>query len=340
MILKIKGKQITNFNDVSVSLRYDSVGSVFSFSFQFDPENTDHLAICKPLSYQECTIEEDGQLLITGVIVAHRFMKAETYRMVQVSGYSKTGILEDCNVPIECYPLQFDNLSLKEVAGKIVKQFGLNLVIDSLVASDAGKKFKNTRGGEGQTCKDYLAELAAQRNIMLSHDEKGNLLLTALKTEQQPAFEFEDDTKGLSFDLNINGQRMHSEVNGRRQSGKKKAGELVKITNPLVSAFRPGTVNQTINDEVKTSDAARNRVSDELMGISLDIEIQGWTFQKKLIKPNSIITVQSKDLYLPKRGKWFVESVDYRSNSDSTTCQIKCVLPEVYNRQTPKNIFS
>lgn len=339
MILKVNGQKIDNFNDVAVSLRYDSVGSVFSFQFQFDPENEVHRSICKPLEYPSCTIEHNGQLLLTGTILSHRFRKASTYQMVQVSGYSKPGVLEDCQVPKSCYPLQFDNLSLKTVAEKIVAKFGVKLIIDPIVEADANKKFKNTRGGEGQTCKEYIAELAAQRNIMLSHDTSGNLVLTALKTEQQPVFEFNEDTSGISFDLDVNGQRQHSGVMARRGGNKKKAPQYLEIANPMVSVYRPSTVNQTINDELPTESAARNRLSDDLSAITLNIDVQGWTFDKKLIMPNSIVTVQSKELYLFKRNKWFVESVELRGDSAGETCQLKCVLPEVYNRKTPKNIF-
>jgi hypothetical protein len=37
--------------------------------------------------------------------------------------------------------------------------------------------------------------------------------------------------------------------------------------------------------------------------------------------------------------KFFIESVDYTGSESINECTLNCVIPEVYNWQTPKNFF-
>ena len=96
MELKIGGQKIQHFNHVAVSLRYDSVASVFSFNFYFDPSNADHKAMFKPGMYPDVTIEHAGELLITGTLLSYSFSSSPVRQLLSISGYSKPGVLEDC----------------------------------------------------------------------------------------------------------------------------------------------------------------------------------------------------------------------------------------------------
>ena len=56
MELNIQNKKVEFFNDFDVVLKYDSIGSVFSFSGYFDPENADHKKLFKPGQYLPCSL--------------------------------------------------------------------------------------------------------------------------------------------------------------------------------------------------------------------------------------------------------------------------------------------
>ena len=66
MELKVNGKTYDRFNDVSVTLNYDSVASAFSFAAYFNPDNTDHRTLFKPCSYRSEVITRVG---LTGMVV-------------------------------------------------------------------------------------------------------------------------------------------------------------------------------------------------------------------------------------------------------------------------------
>ena len=75
------------------------------------------------------------------------------------------------SLPTELYPLQYDGIGLDEIAKKICDHFGISLLIFGNAKEDAAKVFEKTKAQPGQTIKDFLAQLARDRNITLSHQQ-------------------------------------------------------------------------------------------------------------------------------------------------------------------------
>lgn len=340
MILKINNRIIQQFENLTVSLKYESVSSSFTFGLQFDPDNSIHKEILLPLQYYPVTIEHEGELLITGTMLSHSFKTNSKKQLVPISGYAKTGVLEDCPIPPECFPLQNNNLSLKYVADKILSKFGLQAVIDPAVADRANTAFKKLTANDGQTVVSYLAELASQKHIIVTHNEYGNVVFTEAKASQAPAFDFTNGMPGIEMDLIIDGQKMHSGIDMTRQKTKKSSlGGKANVDNPYCNIFRPRAKKQSAGDTVDTKLAAQNMLADELRSIALKIYIDRWNLTDKIIRNNCIVSVRNPELYLYEKTNFFVESVDYSGTVSQQVATLNCVLPEVYNNQPPKNIF-
>jgi prophage tail gpP-like protein len=350
MTLKIGARKLDFYNGVTVSLQYDSVASAFSFDFFFDPENADHRAMFRPGSYARVTIEHEGEFLITGTLLSQRFRSSGVSQLMSVSGYSKTGVLEDCEIPTSAYPLQSNGLTLEQITNKVIKPFGLQLVVDPSVKSVTGTSYTKSTASDSQTCKAYLAELAGQKHVMLTHDERGNLVLTRAKTGAAPIYDFVPGPPWVEMELDFDGQKMHSgitmikqQTKGRKDGTHKKgnAGQA-STSNPFVPSgvFRPRVNRQTSGQTVDTANASRNMLSDELAGIPLVINLDRWTLNNRLVRPNTIITVTNPDLYLFNKTRWFVAQVDYFGDHVSETCTLTCVLPSVFGAEAPKNIFA
>jgi prophage tail gpP-like protein len=253
---RIRKRTIEFFNEFKLNLKYDSVASTFSFKFYFDPKNKEHAELACVSHMHEAIVEHNGETLITGYILSNIFNTSAKKELVEVGGYSKPGVLEDCDIPPlsvvpGCYPLETVGLTLKEIAEKLIKPFGLGLVIDSqattgatlafdeageanvidgLIESESGgqtvtqtasvsdavqKKIDKSNAKQDQNIRSYLMELAVQRNIILSHDANGNLLFTEAQTNKNPIMDFDVPANGLigtSMNLSFNGQGMHSHI--------------------------------------------------------------------------------------------------------------------------------
>lgn len=352
MILKVGGNRLTDFNNVTVELKYDSVGSTFTFDYRFEPdadaENSALKALAAIGKYANCVVEfenpVDGSIekLITGVALSSGFKDQETKALTAISGYSKTGVLDDCEIPVSLYPLQSDGKSLRQIVQKLIKPFNLNLVVDADVSARADSVLTVSTAEPSQTIKAYLATLANQKNILLSHNSNGDLLLTKARPNAAPKYNFVRGLPAKDYTLTFSGQGMHSEITVMKQAdsdGGNAGQDTVK--NVYVEVYRPHVVIQTSGNDNDTATSAKSVLANELRSISLDIELDTWTDEFGYIwRPNTIITVENDELNLKGKTLWFVESVTLTGNESMQTAMMKCVLPEVHNGKVPtKNIF-
>jgi len=294
--------------------------------------------------YHECTIHDEGELLLTGFILSQSFSVKNTKQLCTINGYSKPGVLEDCEIPPTLYPLQSDGLSLAQIAKKLIQPFKLKMEIDPSVADRMNKSFKTTTASETQKIKDYLTEIAKQKNIVITHNVKGELLFTEAKGKQVPVLEF-DLTKGsipgVSFDFTFSGQGMHSHIYLQRQADMDGGNSSeYMIRNPYVLVvYRPTVKTQSSGDDNDIGLAARRELSKELANLKWTIGLDRWRVNNALVKPNTIVRIYAPELYGYVKVDLFVESIDFSGNEVSQTAVLNCVLPEVYTNEVPTSIY-
>ena len=343
MILKIKHHyQVKTWNNFSLTLKYDSIASGFGFDLFFDPNDSEAREMFQVGHYHEASVEHDGELLMTGYILNHKFVLSSKKNMSSISGYSKCGVLGDCNIPPSLYPLQSDGLSLAQITRKLIAPFRLKLVIDPAVSGKVNSVFEKTTASSGQTVAAYLSSLASQKDIVLSHNKNGDLVFTEAKINSKPFYNFDGKGVATSIELDFNGQGMHSHITLHKQASIEggNTGEQT-LRNPFVPfVYRPLVKTQNSGGDNDTNDAAKNALKSEMKNIKLNITIPSWKLNDELITPNKIITVKSPELYLYEETKFFIEEVSFSGNEKQQTTKIKCVLPEVYSGKTPEYFFN
>jgi len=349
MELKIDGEIYNAFNKIRINLKFDSIGSTFSFNAIFDHTNSVHLKLFRPFTYKRCQIRSSrGEVLITGTILNTTFESQAKPVLANISGYSRPGVLEDCPIPTSLYPLQFDGLSLADITRKLIKPFGIGLVIDGTAIEDANTAFEVQEASESETVKGFLSKLANQKNIILSHNSVGSLVLTKGRTFGKPIATF-STTDGTATKIRIanSGQTMHSSITVQKQADLLdfggNAGEN-SVNNPFVGIFRPTVKTQNSGDDNQTAKAAKNALGSELKnGIRLSIETDRleWLLAGKLetIKPNNVISVLAPECFIFKKTDFFIDSVTLNIDEKQETAVIQAVLPAVYNGTVPNNFY-
>lgn len=360
MNLKINHRKgianIKYFNKFTLSLRFDSIADNFGFAFYFDPTNREHAELACVSHFHEAVLEHNGETLISGFIINQGFKSGAKKEMAQFGGYSKPGVLGDCDIATKNYPLQFDGMTLKQITEKLIAPFRLKLIIEDIakdasitgptVKEKADKKIKTTTAAESQNVADFIIEAATHQNIVVSHDEKGNLLFTKAKTKQTPLFIFDKRNgpiPGFEFSLDFNGQSIHSEITVIKQADSDggNAGEYT-IKNPYCPVryvYRPRVIVINTGDDITIQQAAENEVRKELKNIKLQIKTSRWDKDGKIIRPNNIVKIYDPELFLYKTTEWFIESIDFDGDETKTEAIINCVPIEVYSDQAIKNMF-
>lgn len=348
LLLKVKNKTVDFFNDFSFNLRYDSIASSFGFSYYYDPNNLENKQISEILKFNEVQLYYNEQLLITGNIINQGFSQSSAKQLARFGGYSKTGVLEDCQIPVSLYPLQFDKLNLYEIASKLTKPFNIEILIDISVRDRMSKIFDTSTASERSSIKDFLTDLAVQKDIIITHTRRGELMFTDAKTIGNTIIDF-DLTEGTenvntiatNFNIDYDGQSMHSEITVQKQASIDggNAGEYT-IKNPYVTNyFKPRVIIQSSGDDNDTILMARRELGNEISNIKLSFDINTWLIDGIIIRPNNLISLIAPELGIFKRTLFFIESVNFSGDNVSETATVNCVLPEVYNKNEVKSIF-
>ena len=129
MKVKINDRFYYSFDAVTINYKLDSVASAFSFKARFNPDNQFHKEIFKPLQYQKVEIfDNEDNLKLTGNILNTSLSSGSSRELQTISGYSKSGIIEDVNIPFSAYPLEKNNVSLNDIVRDVL-MIGLLLAL-------------------------------------------------------------------------------------------------------------------------------------------------------------------------------------------------------------------
>ena len=331
MILIIDNNEFQHFVSYNVSLKYNSFAHAFSF-----------LGLKKflnnILSYQTAQIYGiNDELLITGTIVNSDNKISDKPTLSSVSGYSTAGILEDCEMPIELYPLETTGLSLLQVTDRILKKFGIKYLVDPAVAKSMNKKYDKLIAGESESIKNFLNKLAANRDIFITSLPDGTLYFTKVSIKKlKPVFRFEEANSNIiDMSFPVDGQALHSSITVLRQASTDNpdSGQYT-ITNPFVSKYRPTIKILQTGDifDIKTS--AKHMLSAELAQLKLVINTN------KFINVGQLITVNAPSLGIKKDVNFFVEECEIKGTNIGETYTLTAVMAMVYDIDNVYNIFA
>ncbi len=337
MKIKINGNYIEFFDEVAIQLNLDSVASVFSFVGRYNPDNELHKKVFRPLSYAGVEIYNDNdQLRLTGTIVNHSFNSDSRPNLWQLSGYSLPGVLEDVNIPYDLYPLESINRNLNDITQRLINPFGLGLVVDPSVTRDVNTNFDESVANPSESIKSYLAKIAAQRNIILSHDFKGNLKYFRPNTKAAPKMRFNENNT-LQMSLGCKGQGLHSDLTVIRQPSDSDGNlsPVDSVKNSAVRNFRPAVQVLTSGTDTATKQAAENMLAAELKNIEIKLVVN------KILDlvPGDLVEVQNPELFIFDYAKMMISSVGISENTKESRTELVLVLPESFTGETPKNIF-
>jgi prophage tail gpP-like protein len=357
MQIRIGDRTITQWEKLTVTLKFDSVASTFAMESYFDPRSSADRVTFQPFYYLGVVITHNNTRVLSGTTLGVRFKSGPEKKLTVITGYSATGVLQDCP-----YIDIANGLSLTELANRAIQSYGIAVKVSPDVKDVADALFSTNDIDGTQSVFSIINSVASQRHIIVSHDEYGNVLLTRGNTDQAPIYNFDNTVNAFpatSMEFDCDGQRMHNIISVLRQrdiafpnvnadtSLKNPFLEQRYTFGPLTNQtyktwFRPTLIRQTA-PLVNLPDlelTARNELAKELRSMALIIEMDGWLLNGKLVRPNQIITVKDPDLYLFNPTKFFIEEVQLVSDAQKQVAILKCVLPEVYNNKEVKNIFA
>lgn len=396
------------YNNFSLNLKYNSIASTFSFSFLYDPYDKNmaeifcvsHLHEC--IVYYNSSTDQNYQVketdkILTGFLMVMNFKDFSKPQLTTVSGYSKAGVLNECDNPPNI-TLETEGLSLENIIKRSISPFNIGIIYERESIAEARKVIATGNGvtkkeekvtlekalnkdqikiddfseaGDGDDEEDigktapdstqnvgsYLSELCKARNIVLTSNADGDLLVTKSNTKGTPLISL-DFTNGVDAsvykkipdvesELNFNGQALHSHITVKQQADENESSNGAQITlrNPLlpvagVPRYKTHTVGSGSEFTVKR--AAKYEMSKEIReAVNLTIIFGKIELNGQLIKPNNILMFRNPKLALYSMQPWFIQSVDISVTDKEEKATLSCVPPFAYDfdADVAKNIF-
>lgn len=318
--LKLNGKWYENFSTINVQLNLNTIASTFSF--------TGFKEIFNILKYDSCEVYFDNEKIITGTVLNPAFKYEKKPTLIGISGYSKTGILEDCTYPPSLYPLQFDGLSLKQITQKLCTYYGLRLKVFPNAEKSANIPFEKVSASPTETIKAFLSKLCNQRGIVLAHDNFGRLLLYKVEAKVKPNLNLNiNDALNASFTPNAQG--IHSEITGIRQARENDDNtQQLTVKSPFIKGInRPKVIE--IEDGNELQEMVNKAVCVEAKAFGLNMTYEGHLN----IRSGFYINLDAP--ILKKRTKFLIESVTFNAIKSTKTTNLKLVMPCVYTGILP-----
>lgn len=360
MKIKINGKYYDFFNDVTIQTSLAAVASTFSFTAKYDPVNPVHKELFRPLTYFPVIFydDDDDRLLATCTLIQHRFNSEAAPNLTLFSGYSHGGVIEDCQIPPKAYPLESNNRTLNEIATRLLNLFNIKLIIYDSAIKECNQVIEKSVAKPEETIKDYLCKIAAQKNVIISHDIHGNIIMFRPDVTALPKLYLTQENT-LTMGNDVNGQGLHSDLTSIRQPAKGdgnnpftndyedlpdfdsnpssfKISSIDTVKNPLVGTFRPSVDVLSSGTFYDTITAAKNRRAAELQNIKIPFSLNYWP----KVSVGDVVEVMNPEIYINNRTRMIIESTSINESGDSKTMSGVLVLPETFNGNDPKNIFA
>lgn len=339
MKIKINNRFFEHFIDLKLNFSLDTFASTFSFRSYFNPDNEFHKQIFKPLTYPKIEIfDNENNILLTGYIVNNAFTSTSKPELITVSGYSKSGILEDVSIPLNVYPLEKNNQSLAEISQQLIIQFQINQVIDSSVQNEVNIVYEKAVAQPTESVASFLVKLASQRNIIISHNSLGDLLYFKLSTATNKPKRSYNQENVLSSKIAVNGRGFHSSISVLRQPSDDNEGvsTVDSVVNNNIIQKRSLVKTLSSGEDTDVSKASNNVLASELKALQLQIDLENLDYE---LKCGDIIEFQNKELFIYQKQKFIVSEIVYSETASQKNMSLKCLLPEAYSGEQPKNIF-
>lgn len=332
--ITINNREYKFFSGLSVTLNYTGFVSSFSFNAPFDPEDDQHRIIFKPLGYQEVKIFFNDKLVLTGPIVSYGMTDEANPTNSTFTGYSKSGILQEVSIPTSLYPIESKNRTLKEIIERLIAPFGIKVTFN---ASD--KKYEKTVASENDSIGGYIHKLCEQRNLRLSHDVNGDLVVSKVTQTDNLKTTFNNAYKANTASLNVDGQSIFSDYIAMKQASIQNNVQAENVQKFPIT-FRPKVQVQQDGEQGDVEGFAKSMRANGGRALKLTLNLDRWTnYANEIYLPGDVVNYQNNELALYKLNRWFIESVTLRDEGQQEKANLNLVPDWVIYDKEPVNYF-
>jgi len=323
----IDDTQFKFWTEFRITRSIDSLDTV-EFLTPSNTESKKFRETFKPFTYKPVSVYVGGAILFKGVLVGVQPNLEPDSKTVLLSCYSIPGVLNDCSPSSSTnQKLEFNNLSLKEIATELCQPFGIGV----LFHVDQGSTFERLAIKPNDKILSFLSGLAKQRNIIISNTENGELLFTKSVNVGQPIAKLEQGKPPLlSVSVAFNAQGYFSHLTGIVPTALGFSGPKYTVKNDrLQGVIRPisFSVPYTPDADIKT---ATESMAGRMFGnmVSYSVKVPTWFDSKNTLwKPNTTVILLAPDAMIYTNYEFVIRGVTLQRDNNGEIAELNLVLP-------------
>lgn len=331
----IDGERFRFWDKVRITRAIDSMDTV-EFGAPFDADAPDFKETFRPFSFKPVAITVGGSPLFTGTMVGVTPVVGNTQKVISVSGYSLPGVLNDCTPPASAFPLEFNDQGLREIAAAIASPFGVSVEFKA----DQGAIFERVACEPGKKALSFLADLAKQRNLIMSSSSRGAVVFWQSVSSGRPVARLQQGSAPvLSVTPFFSPQEYYSHITGIEPVIVGLEGSQFTVKNPrLQGVTRPITfkAQDTLNADVKGAvEAKAGRMFGNMASYS--VRVGTWRDPNgSLWEPNTTVKLLAPEAMVYNEYEFVIRSVEFSRERAVETAILNLVIPGSFSGQTPE----
>lgn len=335
LAVNIDGKRFVYWERIRLSFALDNISSA-EFDAPFDYNDLNFREAFKPFSFKPISVSINDQLLFNGTMAVVNPSFDTQSSKVAVGAYALPGVLGDCPTPYVNFKKLYQKQDLYQITEDLLRPYGLNFKTEL----SAGPVFKKVTKEPDQTVMDFLAELAKERNQLISNTIEGDLLFRqAIESGVPTAFLVQGESPLLSVSANFSPNNYYSEITGLKPiTVRAKRKIQFTLTNTLLQGVvRPHVFDAPDTRDVDLLESVKGKVG-RMFGNMLSYTVSVATWRDgfgDLWQPNTIVRVKAPGAMIYNPTDFLIRNVTLRQGVDGDTAELDCVLPGSFTSNFP-----
>ncbi len=334
--IMIDGKLFSYFTEYSLTSNIDTFDT-FTFSAPFDETQTIYREAFRPFAYKPVSIYYGNNLIFTGTLISPGSSTSPDKKSISLSGYSKPAVLNDCMMPVSSFPLEFNKQTLAQIAPKLCAPYG----IQSIFIDAAGNLFDKVALDIDKNILSFLIDLAQQRGLLISNNERGELIFWKSSAGTPVASFKEGEYPFISCAPTFDPQSFYSHITAISQTTETtKSAQSTYINNYLLKRGINRHYNFIVED-CKNSEIATiaKQTAGRMLGACASYELTTQGHRDKagnLFKKNTYISILAPGAMIYRETVMLIKSLTLSRTVDGDTTTFNLVLPGSYTGEIPE----
>lgn len=332
--LRVNGRSLLGWETINFTRSMDKI-STLGLTAPMEVDNRVFRENFAPFSYAPVLLDLGRDRAFSGTMIKVNPSVSPQEALVNVGCYGQAGVLNDCTMPASAFPLEFNGLTLREIAENVSAPFGIGVnFIDS-----PGDSFERVALKPEDKIAPWLAQLTKQRELLMRDNANGNLVFHNGKAGDVQAILEEGFSPLHKVTPAFNEQNYYSSITGiEPYFYGRKSPQYTEKNNFLSGVIRPFTFKAEDSETGTIQVSTRSKIGRMFANaIAYNVEVTTWRNEKgELWIPGETIMLRAPKAMIYNRYEFMVRSVKFIRLPEVEKAVLKVILPNVFTNEVPE----